>query len=138
MVLTKLLAAAGLAAAQTSYAIAGQRQCQPLGPGARCRGLNPASSMVDPTIKLLLMSSPKAGATLAVQIVLDVLGKWETAREDARNNFVDMKQPFEHIVHKWGRYGLDRYYRENTKCCGGTDWTCVKLVRDPQQSERNI
>ncbi len=48
MVLTKLLAAAGLAAAQTSYAIAGQRQCQPLGPGARCdsRGLNPTSSMV--------------------------------------------------------------------------------------------
>ena len=37
MVLTKLLAAAGLAAAQTSYAIAGQRQCQPLGPGARCK-----------------------------------------------------------------------------------------------------
>ena len=88
--------------------------------------------------KLMVMASPKAGATLAVQIVLDVLGKWETAREDARNNFVDMKQPFEHIVHKWGRYGLDRYYRENTKCCVCTDWTCVKLVRDPQQSERNI
>ena len=43
MVLTKLLAAAvaGLAA--------GQRQCQPLGDGARCRGVNPDTSMVDPS-----------------------------------------------------------------------------------------
>ena len=115
--------------------------------GFKCFPLNMSKALISPTYihkssatsrKLMVMASPKAGATLAVQIVLDVLGKWETAREDARNNFVDMKQPFEHIVHKWGRYGLDRYYRENTKCCGGTDWTCVKLVRDPQQSERNI
>ena len=73
MVLTKLLATAGLAAAQTSYAIAGQRQGQPLGPGARCRGVNAASSMVDPTIKLLLMSSPKAGATLVERLMLAAL-----------------------------------------------------------------
>ena len=79
MALTRLLAAAaaaGLAAAQTSYAPAtsrlhaGQRQCQTLG---RCGGVNPASSMIDPTIKLFLVSSPKAGATLVERLMLAAL-----------------------------------------------------------------
>ena len=80
MALTRLLAAAaaaGLAAAQTSYApattsrlLAGQRQCQTLG---RCGGVDPASSMIDPTIKLLLVSSPKAGATLVERLMLAAL-----------------------------------------------------------------
>ena len=86
MALTRLLAAAaaaGLAAAQTSYApattsrlLAGQRQCQTLG---RCGGVDPASSMIDPTIKLLLVSSPKAGATLVERLMLAALN-WHVPR----------------------------------------------------------
>ena len=46
---------------------AGQRQCQPL---VKNGEISPAASMVDPTIKLLLMSSPKAGATLVERLML--------------------------------------------------------------------
>ena len=50
---------------------AGQRQCQPL---ARCGGgVDWSSSMIDPTIKLLLISSPKAGATLVARLMLAAL-----------------------------------------------------------------
>ena len=49
---------------------AGQRQCQPL---VKNGEISPAASMVDPTIKLLLMSSPKAGATLVERLMLAAL-----------------------------------------------------------------
>ena len=126
MVLTKLLAAAGLAAAQTSHAIAGQRQCQPLGDGARCRGVNPDTSMVDPTIKLLLMSSPKAGATLVQRLML------------ARLNLTGAAVRYKGHYPVW--YSHNVFMRAKGRlptpghlasCAPGTEWLCVDVVRNP-------
>ena len=128
MVLTKLLAAAGLAAAQTSHAIAGQRQCQPLGDGARCRGVNPDTSMVDPTIKLLLMSSPKAGATLVERLMLARLNLTGAAMR--YKGYLGYPVIYSHKVFQRAK-GRMPTPEHLASCAPGTEWLCVDVVRNP-------
>ena len=134
MALTRLLAAAaaaGLAAAQTSYVPAtsrlhaGQRQCQTLG---RCGGVNPASSMIDPTIKLFLVSSPKAGATLVERLMLAALnltGEAVRYRDGWHYPLPYSHGPFQRAKGRMPPAGN----MASESCAQGTGWLCVDVRR---------
>ena len=137
MALTRLLAAAaaaGLAAAQTSYApattsrlLAGQRQCQTLG---RCGGVDPASSMIDPTIKLLLVSSPKAGATLVERLMLAALNL--TGEAVRYRDGWHYPLPYSHGVFQRAKGRMPPAGNMASESCApGTGWLCVDVVRNP-------
>ena len=131
MALTRLLAAAaaaGLAAAQTSSSrlLAGQRQCRPL---ARCGGgVVSSSSMIDPTIKLLLISSPKAGATLVERLMLAALNlTGEAVRFHNGRGYP--------LAYSHGRFQKAKGRRPTAgslaSCAQGTGWLCIDVVRNP-------
>jgi hypothetical protein len=50
--------------------------------------------------KVMVTSTPKAGATFAVQIVLEINGTWDLAREHASGvPGLNMNWPWEHYIH---------------------------------------
>jgi len=133
MALTRLLAAAaaaGLAAAQTSYApatsrlLAGQRQCEPL---VKNGEISQSASMVDPTIKLLLMSSPKAGATLVERLML---ARLNLTGEAVRYHDGAYPLAYSHAVFQRAK-GRMPTAGNLASCAQGTGWLCVDIVRNP-------
>ena len=131
MVLAKLLAAAaaGLVAAQTSYApatsrfLAGQRQsCLPL---VKNTEISKEASMVDPTVKLLLMSSPKAGATLVERLFLARVNL-----TGAAVHFKDYPLRYSHQVFQKAK-GRMPTQEHLASCVQGTGWLCIAIVRNP-------
>ena len=101
---------------------AGQRQCQPL---VKNGEISPAASMVDPTIKLLLMSSPKAGATLVERLMLARVNL-----TGAAVHFKGYPLRYSHEVFQQAKGRLPTP-GHLASCAPGTGWLCVAIVRNP-------
>ena len=87
--------------------------------------ISPAASMVDPTIKLLLMSSPKAGATLVERLMLARVNL-----TGAAVHFKGYPLRYSHEVFQQAKGRLPTP-GHLASCAPGTGWLCVAIVRNP-------
>ena len=102
--------------------------CQPLAsPGP----LSPSASMVDPTIKLLLASSPKAGATLVERLMLARLNL--TGAAIRYKNGKGYPLAYSHAVFQEQNSRRPKaHHLHNCEQGGDTaDWVCITIVRNP-------
>ena len=81
--------------------------------------------MVDPTIKLLLMSSPKAGATLVERLMLARVNL-----TGAAVHFKGYPLRYSHEVFQQAKGRLPTP-GHLASCAPGTGWLCVAIVRNP-------
>mmetsp|Transcript_55004 Transcript_55004/g.125179 ORF Transcript_55004/g.125179 Transcript_55004/m.125179 type:complete len:362 (-) Transcript_55004:5-1090(-) len=108
--------------------------CQPLRVKDDAQ-LEPAATMVDEETELLIMSSAKAGATLAERLMFAHLNLTEKAMEVhghidyplSYKNIFD-KQPGHGSPYRGSPRGMDEYVN---RCSPTSSWLCLAIVRNP-------
>lgn len=110
------------------------KQSQSCLPLRKPRVFNQAASMVDPTVKLLLISSPKAGATLVERLMLarvNLTGAavhYKKSSATLKAGGYPLKYSHEVFQKAKGRMPTPGHV---ASCAPGTGWLCVAIVRNP-------